>query len=233
MATASAAGRNTTLPATVAIPELGLEAALEFPVGGLAKVGLRISRSKIKLWDTEAPTLYGTEIRTADETMVDEINYREIRIEGQDWYPAHPDAFYDLLDVIGANLYVASSGDNPTAADKFMEMLRRFNKQLMITEFGSISAAPDGLEGREKTDPGHPARHHSARRIRGHWQASRDCRQRPVGLDGCASPIDWRWYNRGNGTFTYALLDHQYDYEDASDVGKQEIAQLREARQRT
>ena len=114
-------------------------------MGGLAKVGLRISRSKIKLWDTEAPTLYGTEIRTADETMVDEINYREIRIEGQDWYPAYPDAFYDLLDVIGANLYVASSGDNPTAADKFMEMLRRFNKQLMITEFGSISAAPGRL----------------------------------------------------------------------------------------
>lgn len=152
-------------------------------------------------------------------------------IRGEDWHPGHPDAFYGLLDVLGANLYVSNPGDNPTATDKFVEMLRRFNKPLMITEFGSMSATDDALADRDPNDLGHPARHAIILR-----EAYRAMAKHPeiVGyvpwaLMDVRVPMHWRWYNRGSGTFAYGLLDNDYNKKRVFDVVRDEIATLKAA----
>ena len=154
-------------------------------------------------------------------------------IKGQDWSPGHPDAFYDLLDVLGANLYVQTPGDNPTATDKFVEMLRRFNKPLMITEFGSMSATDDGLEGRQATDLGHPDRH--AVILREAYAAMAKHPEIvgyiPWALMDVRVPMHWRWYNRGTGTFAYGLLDNQYRKKAVFEVVQEEIRKLNELRE--
>lgn len=143
-------------------------------------------------------------------------------IKGQDWSSGHPDAFYELLDVLGANLYVSHPGDNPTATDKFVAMLQRFNKPLMVTEFGSMSATDDALEGRGLHDLGHPERH--AKILREAY-AAMDQHPEIVGsmpwaLMDVRVPMHWRWYNRGSGTFAYGLLDNEYQKKAVFDVVK-------------
>lgn len=150
-------------------------------------------------------------------------------IKGQDWSPGHPDAFYALLDVLGANLYVQHPGDNPTATDKFVEMLRRFNKPLLITEFGSMSATNDALSDRDPSELGHPARH--ATILREAYAAM----SRHPGIVGYVPwalmdvrvPMHWRWYNRGSGTFAYGLLDNQYRKKAVFDVVQHCICDIR------
>ncbi|MGA1531420.1 MAG: glycoside hydrolase family 2 TIM barrel-domain containing protein, partial [Kiritimatiellia bacterium] len=407
------AGGSPRLPVNVSIPDLGLHAAIEVPVGGRASVDLRIPRSRIQLWSPAQPTLYTTRLSTEFETVEDEIGYREIRtdgphillngeeirlygvavhsefpetgraateegiqlmlakarelgcnflrcahypyadifaramdragmlwweevpvywltqvhkdpqrslalgmlremivrdwnraslifwsvsnecagdgspagahrdltggnypywveacqlvreldpgrlissadsghrvttdngwtpaagdafdtkIKGQDWKPGHPDAFYDLLDVLGANLYVGNPGDNPTATDKFVEMLRRFNKPLMITEFGSMSATDDAIGTHEETDLGHPARHAIILREAYHAMAKHPeiVGYVPWALMDVRVPMHWRWYNRGSGTFAYGLLDNQYRRKQVFDVVRDEISALKE-----
>lgn len=150
-------------------------------------------------------------------------------IQGQDWHPGHPDAFYELLDVLGANLYVTNPGDNPIATDKFVDMLRRFNKPLMITEFGSMSATDDALEGRESTDLGHPERH--AVILREAYEAMAKHPEImgyvPWALMDVRVPMHWRWYNRGTGTFAYGLMDNQYQEKAVFEVVKQSISELK------
>jgi beta-glucuronidase len=152
-------------------------------------------------------------------------------IKGQDWHPGHPDAFYDLLDVLGGNLYVQRLGDNPTATDKFVDMLRRFNKPLMITEFGSMSTT-DANTSKSEAVCGHPQRHEKI--LREGYQA---CHRHPeiVGtvpwcLMDVRVPMHWRWYNRGSGTFAYGLLDNAYNEKHVYHVVLEEIAKLKTAR---
>ena len=152
-------------------------------------------------------------------------------IHGEEWHPAHPDEFYGLLDVLGANLYVSDPGANPVVTEKFVGMLRRFNKPLMITEFGSMSATDDALEGRAETDLGHPARH--ARILHEAYAAMADqpiiVGYVPWALMDVRVPMHWRWYNRGTGTFAYGLLDNQYGKKAVFEVVKKEIAALKAA----
>lgn len=150
-------------------------------------------------------------------------------IKGQDWQPGHPDAFYDLLDLLGGNLYVGKPGDNPTATDKFVDMLRRFNKPLMITEFGSMSTT-ESDPAKPETAVGHPKYHETILR-----EGYRACHGHPeiVGmvpwcLMNVRVPMHWRWYNRGSGTFAYGLLDNDYKPKHVYAVVKEEIARWAE-----
>jgi beta-glucosidase/6-phospho-beta-glucosidase/beta-galactosidase len=108
-------------------------------------------------------------------------------------------------------------------------MLRRFNKPLMITEFGSMSATEDALEGRESTDLGHPERH--AVILREAYEAMAKHPEImgyvPWALMDVRVPMHWRWYNRGTGTFAYGLMDNQYQEKAAFDVVKQSISELK------
>lgn len=150
-------------------------------------------------------------------------------IRGEDWHPGHPDAFYDLMDVLGANLYVSNPGDNPIATDKFVAMLKRFHKPLMITEFGSMSATDDALIGRNPGDLGHPDRH--ATILREAYEAMANHPEIvgyvPWALMDVRVPMHWRWYNRGTGTFAYGLLDNNYQKKAVFNVVQQCIADLR------
>jgi beta-glucosidase/6-phospho-beta-glucosidase/beta-galactosidase len=112
-------------------------------------------------------------------------------------------------------------------------MLRRFNKPLMITEFGSMSATDDGLEGRQATDLGHPDRH--AVILREAYAAMAKHPEIvgyiPWALMDVRVPMHWRWYNRGTGTFAYGLLDNQYRKKAVFEVVQEEIRKLNELRE--
>ncbi|MCH2176973.1 MAG: hypothetical protein MK193_14715 [Lentisphaeria bacterium] len=151
----------------------------------------------------------------------------DTEIKKQQWLPGHPDAFYNLLDVLGANLYVSSPGDNPTATNKFVDMLKRFNKPLMITEFGSMSTAEK--TDRPETDLGHPKRHEIILR-EGYEPFHRHPEivgYVPWALMDCRVPMHWRWYNHGTGTFAYGMLDNNYKKKYVFDVVQDEISKLR------
>lgn len=150
-------------------------------------------------------------------------------IKGEDWHPAHPHEFYELLDVLGANLYVSQLGDNPTATEKFVEMLAAHDKPLMITEFGSMSCTDDGVGERTADDLGHPERH--AQILREAY-AAMAAQPKIVGyipwaLMDVRVPMHWRWFNQGSGTFAYGLLDNNYQKKAVFDVVKAEIEALK------
>lgn len=153
----------------------------------------------------------------------------DTKIRGEDWHAGHPDAFYDLLDVLGANLYVSNPGDNPTATDKFVAMLQRFGKPLMITEFGSMSTAGAVPQNVGPGDLGHPDRHAAILREAYRAMAAHPeiVGYVPWALMDVRVPMHWRWYNRGSGTFAYGLLDNQYRKKPAFGVVQEEIRTLK------
>ena len=67
---------------TIRIPELERETKVVADMGVMARAAIRLPRSKIELWSTDHPKLYRTELSTRQETLADEIGYREIRTEG-------------------------------------------------------------------------------------------------------------------------------------------------------
>lgn len=153
-------------------------------------------------------------------------------IHGLDWFRAHPDEFYKLFDVLGGNLYVSRPGDNPTANRKFVEMLKPFNKPIMITEFGSMSTTD------EKTDKpadicGHPKRHETI--LREAYRSFHDLPEIvgivPWCLMDVRVPMHWRWYNRGSATFAYGLLDNDYNNKYVFSVVQEEITTLKRSRE--
>lgn len=142
--------------------------------------------------------------------------------------PAHPDGFYEMLDVLGANLYVTKPGMNPKTTDLFVDMLKDYDKPLMITEFGSMSTS-GSVEGREVNEVGHPEYHS---KILQEGYASFHDHEEIVGyvpwsLMDVRVPMHWRWYNRGSGTFAYGLSDNQYQNKAVFKVVQDEIKKLR------
>lgn len=141
--------------------------------------------------------------------------------------PGHPDDFYGLLDVLGANLYVPSPGANPATTDRFVEMLRPYNKPLMLTEFGSMSTSePTEMPCDEV---GHPEYH--AQILREGYEPFHRHPEIvgyvPWALMDVRVPMHWRWYNRGSGTFAYGLTDNDYRNKAVFSVVQEEIASLR------
>ena len=153
-------------------------------------------------------------------------------LHNQDFLPGHPDGFYDLLDVLGANLYVQRPGDNPVATDKLVDMLRNYNKPLMITEFGSMSTVNDDPAERTDGDLGHPDYHATILRegYEPFHRHSEIVGYMPWALMDVRVPMHWRWYNRGSGTFAYGLLDNQYQPKKVFGVVLEEISKLKAAK---
>ncbi len=147
--------------------------------------------------------------------------------ESEQFLPGHPDAFYELLDVLGANLYAGRPGANPVLTDRLVDMLRAYNKPLVISEFGSMSTA----EPTEKPagQVGHPDYHAKVLR-EGYGPFHRHPEivgYVPWCLMDVRVPMHWRWYNRGSGTFAYGLTDNQYRNKAVFTVVQGEIARLR------
>ena len=143
---------------------------------------------------------------TWDPTRADE--FAGVTAE-RHWRPGHTDDIYDLWDILSANLYVQTQEEVPAAYTKLVEMLRPYNKPILISEFGSMSVSgsavpPDQL--------GHEERH--AALLRASYRVFASLPEiNGVCLWGLAdvrAPIHWRWYNGGKGVFRYGLLDEKW-----------------------
>jgi beta-glucuronidase len=150
----------------------------------------------------------------------------------QQWIPGHPDEFYELLDILSGNVYVSGIGDGLTAYHKYAQMLRRFNKPLMISEFGSMSLrGSDQMEGVTPTTLGSEARH--VRILEEAYTSFLDLPEISGYMPWCLTdvrvPMHWRWYNAGKGVFRYGLMDENWQKKKAYDVVKQANARLRKA----
>jgi beta-glucuronidase len=140
--------------------------------------------------------------------------------------PMHEDAFYHLFDILSANLYVSEPGEEETLYPRFVKLFARYNKPLIVSEFGSIS-----LRG-AKVPPhqlGSEERH--ARMIE---RAYAMFAQLPeikgyspwVLVDGRA-PIHWRWYNQGKGLYRHGFLDENWQPKQAYAALGQGVARLK------
>jgi len=149
-------------------------------------------------------------------------------IHGERWIPKHPDSFYDLFDILSGNVYVQGLGDGLVIYHKFAEMLRPYNKPLLISEFGSMSVE-EGSEEYPETAFGHPARHERILH-----EAYKSFRELPeiIGttvwcLVDVRVPMHWRWYNQGKAVFRYGLLDEKWKEKRIFNVVKEELATLK------
>jgi beta-glucuronidase len=147
------------------------------------------------------------------------------------WIPGHPDAFYDLLDILAGNVYVTGEGEGKVAYRRFVEMLRRYDKPLMISEFGSMSLlGADELPGVTPHTLGSEARHE--RVLRDAYQSFHALPEISGYMPWCLMdvrvPMHWRWYNAGQAVFRYGLLDEQGRAKRAYGVVREEIGRLRE-----
>ena len=147
------------------------------------------------------------------------------------WIPGHPDAFYELLDILAGNVYVLGPGDGLVAYHKFAAMLERYNKPLMISEFGGMSLR--GADERPGISPdtlGSESRH--IRTMREAYQSFRQLPQISGYMPWCLAdvrvPMHWRWYNAGQAVFRYGLMDEQWRKKKVFAVVKSEIAALKE-----
>ena len=148
----------------------------------------------------------------------------------QQWIPGHPDAFYELLDILSGNVYVMGQGDGLTAYHKYVQMLKGYNKPLMISEFGSMSLrGADERPGVTSATLGSESRHcQILREAYTSFQQLPDITgYMPWCLMDVRAPMHWRWYNAGQGVFRYGLLDENWQEKKAYGVVKEETAKLK------
>ncbi|MCK6488238.1 MAG: hypothetical protein L6R48_07915 [Planctomycetes bacterium] len=124
------------------------------------------------------------------------------------WRPMHSDEWYRQFDILSANLYV-DLGEAEVVYARFVELMGRYGKPLMISEFGSMSlrgstVAPERL--------GSERRH--ARLLSEAYAAFA---RLPAIVGTCPwcladgrAPIHWRWYNQGKGLYRYGLYDQDW-----------------------
>jgi len=141
--------------------------------------------------------------------------------------PMHPDELYQLFDILAANLYVGEPGEEEVHYPRFVKIFRRYNKPLMLSEFGSMSllgadVPPDRL--------GSEVRHSLM------IKKAYDIFERLPELVGYApwiladgrAPIHWRWYNQGTGYFRYGFLNEKWQPKQAFFTLKEAIKRLKE-----
>jgi beta-glucuronidase len=161
---------------------------------------------------------------TPDKADAFDTNFSDAK-----WLPAHPDAFYELLDVLSGNVYVTGEGDGLTAYHKFADMLRRYNKPMMVSEFGFMSLrGSDDLAGVNGSSLGSEARH--VRVLREAYQSFGQLPEISGYMPWCLMdvrvPMHWRWYNAGKAVFRYGLLDENWTPKKAFAVVREETAKL-------
>ncbi|MFA6293820.1 MAG: glycoside hydrolase family 2 TIM barrel-domain containing protein [Victivallales bacterium] len=125
------------------------------------------------------------------------------------WIPAHSDDWHGLCDILSANIYVGNAGEAENAYRNFVEMLKAFDKPLVLSEFGSMSlrgsdVPPDKLGSEER----HSAIIREAYDIFGKLpEISGYC---PWCLADMRGPLHWRWYNSGKAVCRYGFLDENW-----------------------
>jgi len=129
--------------------------------------------------------------------------------DAESWRPGHTDEWYALFDLLGANLYVNDLAEAEVAYPRFVEMFRRYNKPLILSEFGSMSLRGAAVAADQL---GSEARH--AALLRGTYRILARLPELigycPWCLTDIRVPIHWRWYNQGKGVFRYGVMDETY-----------------------
>ncbi|HOF88433.1 MAG TPA: glycoside hydrolase family 2 TIM barrel-domain containing protein [Armatimonadota bacterium] len=145
--------------------------------------------------------------------------------ESVHWRPGHTDEIYALFDIFAANMYL-KVGEAGIAYRRYVEMLRGYNKPMILSEFGSTS-----LRGAQVPDDqlGSEANHRAV--IRDAYTAFAEIPEIsgycPWCLVDVRAPIHWRWYNAGKGVFRYGFLDEHWEKKAVYDTLKDCIAQLK------
>ncbi len=153
----------------------------------------------------------------------DEFNRRTD--ESIHWRPGHTDEIYALFDIFSANMYL-KPGEAGIAYRRYVEMLRPYNKPMILSEFGGTSLrgaeAPDNAVGSEAL--------HSAV-IRDAYEAFAEIPELTGYCPWCMVdvrvPIHWRWYNQGKGVFRYGFLDENWEKKSVYDTLQDCIAKLK------
>lgn len=141
--------------------------------------------------------------------------------------PMHSDEFYQLFDILSANLYVDGPGEAGALYERFVRLFDRYNKPLMLSEFGSMS-----LRGSDVPEDqlGSEVRH--ARMIEEAYETFYNLPQlkgySPWVLTDGRAPIHWRWYNEGTGLYRYGFLDEKWQPKKAHTSLKESIRRLQE-----
>lgn len=129
--------------------------------------------------------------------------------DADSWRPGHADEWYALFDVLSANLYVHEPGEAALAYRRLADMLRPYNKPVMLSEFGSMSlrdadVPPEQLGSEER---------HAAM-LREAYEVFRELPDITGYCPWCLAdirvPLHWRWYNEGKAIFRYGMLDENY-----------------------
>lgn len=140
--------------------------------------------------------------------------------------PMHIDSFYELFDVLSANLYVDEPGDEATLYPSFVQMFGRYNKPLLISEFGSISlrgatVPPDRLGSEER----------HARVIEKAYETFARLPEiigySPWVLVDGRCPIHWRWYNQGKAIYRHGFLDENWKPKQAYTALRDGVSRLK------
>lgn len=140
--------------------------------------------------------------------------------------PMHEDEFYHLFDILSANLYVSEPGDEEKLYPRFVRLFGRYNKPLVISEFGSISLRGAKVPADEL---GSEERH--ARMI----EKAYDMFARLPEITGYSpwiltdgrAPIHWRWYNQGKGLYRHGFLDEAWRPKQAYNALRDGVIRLK------
>lgn len=145
--------------------------------------------------------------------------------EATHWRPGHTDEIYALFDVFSANMYLGP-GEAPVAYRRYVEMLRPYNKPMILSEFGCLS-----LRGSTVPDEQLGSEAYHSQIIREAYAAFAAIPELtgycPWCLVDIRAPIHWRWYNGGKGVFRYGFLDENWEKKTVYDTLKAAIAELK------
>ena len=141
--------------------------------------------------------------------------------------PMHADELYQLCDILAGNLYVGEPGEEKVSYPRFVEIFRRYNKPLMLSEFGSMSLLGSDVPPDEL---GSEVRHSLMIKL------AYEIFEKLPELTGYApwvladgrAPIHWRWYNQGTGCFRFGFLNEKWQPKQAFFTLKECIKHLKE-----
>ena len=142
------------------------------------------------------------------------------------WRPGHSDEWYSMVDVFSANIYVNDVGEAEPAYTRFVNMFKKYNKPMILSEFGSMS-----LKGADVADDilGSEKRH--ADIVADAYDVFKKLPEltgySPWCLTDIRVPIHWRWYIEGKGVFRYGFMDEKWQPKEAYYILKQSISELK------
>ncbi|HEY3415693.1 MAG TPA: glycoside hydrolase family 2 TIM barrel-domain containing protein, partial [Armatimonadota bacterium] len=135
------------------------------------------------------------------------------------WRPSLPDAYYEAMDILSMNNYAPPGS---LAFDRNAvsgEVFAKYNKPIMISEFGSVSLrGSDAPLDELGSDAGH------ADVVRRFYESF----ETMPWLAGAAiwnfcdirSPIQWQWFGSGLGVFRYGITDENWEPKQVYQVVK-------------